>query len=286
MAVERTQWSGKLVVVTGAAHGIGRATALRLAQLGARLELFDVDAQALEKTSRDARESGAISVVSRTVDVSNAAAVQAAARAVHEYVEAVDVLINNAGVGVVGEVLDTRLEDFEWLLGVNLWGVIHGVRAFVPAMRARGRGGHVINVASAAGYFAAAGLGAYAATKHAVLGLSEALREELRPAGIGVTVVCPTVVSTEMARRLRIRGSEEPLQARARLERISAGGTSPDRVAEAIVHILGRNPALVPVSAEAKALYLLKRFFPSVAPYLVRRVVRYRTAREGTHDVG
>src|SRR5207248_783696 len=144
--------------------------------------------------------------LARRVGVARAEEVRAFADAVHAEHEAVDVLINNAGVGLGGGFLDTSLEDWQWILSINLWGVIHGCHFFLPPMVRRGRGGHVVNVSSAAGFLATAQLAAYSATKFAVFGLSEALREELRPHGIAVTTVCPGIINTPITTTSPMRG--------------------------------------------------------------------------------
>ena len=130
---------GAVVLITGAAEGIGRATALAFAAHGARLWLVDVDEPGLERTAGEARGAGA-GTTARRVDVSDAPAMDALAAEVHAEHGALDVLVNNAGVGLAGGFLDTELADWKWILDVNLWGVIHGCRAFVPRMKERGRG--------------------------------------------------------------------------------------------------------------------------------------------------
>src|SRR5439155_1020798 len=142
----------------------------------------------------------------------------------HAEHEAVDVLVNNAGVGLGGGFLDTSLEDWRWILSINLWGVIHGCHFFLPPMVRRGRGGHVVNVSSAAGFLATAQLAAYSATKFAVFGLSEALRDELRPHGIAVTTVCPGIINTPITTSAPMRGPLATPEGRRR--RLAAGGVA------------------------------------------------------------
>src|SRR5215468_130228 len=190
---------GKSVLVTGAGSGIGKATALACVRRGGRLSICDVDESGLEATAAEIRALGG-SVSARRVDVADREAMRAFADAVHAEVEAVDLLINNAGVAIGGGFLHTSLDDWSWITSINIMGVVHGCHYFVPAMVGRGRGGHVVNVASAAGYLASAVLAAYATTKFGVVGLSEALRDELVPYGIGVTAVCPGLVNTAITR--------------------------------------------------------------------------------------
>src|SRR5687767_3645691 len=148
-----SNFEDKAVLVTGAAGGIGRATALTFASLGARLFLCDVNQQALEETADLVRGHGK-PVRADKVDVSSRDAMRAYAELVHQEVEAIQILVNNAGVGVNGTFLDTTLEDWDFIVGTNLWGVIHGCHFFVPPMVRRNRGGHVVNIASAAGFAA------------------------------------------------------------------------------------------------------------------------------------
>jgi NAD(P)-dependent dehydrogenase (short-subunit alcohol dehydrogenase family) len=192
------QLAGGVAVVTGAASGIGRALAERVAAEGMRVAVADVEAEPLAVVAASLRAGGA-EVLDATVDVSDADAVERFAAAVNERFGAVDVLCNNAGVAGGGPAWALTLDDWRWVLDVNLWGVIHGVRAFVPAMVERGRG-HVVNTASMAGLSAAPFLGAYAASKWAVVGLTETMYHELAMVapGVGVSVLCPAWVSTRI----------------------------------------------------------------------------------------
>jgi NAD(P)-dependent dehydrogenase (short-subunit alcohol dehydrogenase family) len=268
MDVERLD--GKTILVTGAGSGIGRATALLCAARGADLAICDVDEVGLHETEAHARHLGR-NVLAQRVDVGNRAAMQAFADAVHEQVETVDLLVNNAGVGLGAGFLDTELDDWDWILPINVMGVVHGCHMFVPAMVQRGRGGHVVNLSSAAGFFANPTLAAYSATKFAVLGLSEALRIELRPHGIGVTAVCPGLINTPITRTSRMRGPSADEEQRARVVRLyERRNYGPDRVARRILRAVSRDSPVMPVTAEAWIMYVMSR----AAPPLARRVAQ------------
>jgi NAD(P)-dependent dehydrogenase (short-subunit alcohol dehydrogenase family) len=255
---------GSLALVTGAGSGIGRATAHALARARARVIAVDVDG---ERVERIAAELGARCALARRVDVASRDEMRALATEVHDRFGAVSVVVNNAGVAHSGGMLDSPLEDWEWTVGVNLWGVVHGCHFFVPPMVRAGLRGHVVNVASMYGLFAPSGVGPYCTTKFAVVGLSESLRAELAPHGIGVSVICPGLISTDIIRRARFADESQ----RAPIaEQFDTRGRSPDAVAKAIVGAIRGNTAVVPVGAEAWIAYAGKR----AAPGLTARVTR------------
>ena len=195
------EFQGKVAVITGAASGIGRVLAERCAQEGMIVVLSDVDDQNLIKAEQDLRTGGA-TVLAVRADVSRAADVEALARATLDAFGAVHLLCNNAGVAGVGELLrpiwESTLADWEWVMGVNLWGVIHGVRVFVPIMLKQDTDCHILNTASVAGFGSGAMLGIYTLTKHGVVTLSETLYHALAREGakVKVSVLCPGPVNT------------------------------------------------------------------------------------------
>jgi NAD(P)-dependent dehydrogenase (short-subunit alcohol dehydrogenase family) len=271
--------AGKTALVTGAGSGIGRATALALGRRGASLVVCDVNDVGLAETAAAVRALGR-DVLARRVDVASADEMQAFAEAVHAQVEAVDILMNNAGVGLGAGTLHTTLEDWRWIIGVNLWGVVHGCHFFVPAMVRRRRGGHVVNVASAAGYVATEPLAAYSTTKFAVVGLSEALRDELMPHAIGVTAVCPGLINTPITQTSPLRGPEATPESRAYMVEVyRRRNYTPERVAENVLKAIQRNRAVAPISPEAWVMYFLKRLAPGLVARL-NRAVASRTRRE------
>jgi NAD(P)-dependent dehydrogenase (short-subunit alcohol dehydrogenase family) len=200
-----TTFEGKVAVITGGGSGIGRALALALARAGARVVVADVVEADAAETVRQVTATGAEGLAVPT-DVADRQQVEALADRVFARYGATHILCNNAGVVVHGGLESATWQDWQWVIGVNLWGVIHGLLSFVPRMIARGEGGHVVNTASMAGLIASQGLGVYNTTKYAVVGLSETLAKDLRPHGIGVTVVCPLGVTT----RIREAGRNRP----------------------------------------------------------------------------
>ena len=200
---------GRCAVVTGAGSGIGQALAYAFAAEGMRVAIADVQADALRTTELELQARGA-AVVAAHVDVSSAAAVHAFAAQVDAEFDGADVVCNNAGVFAGGLTWDRPVADFEWVMGVNFYGILHGIQAFVPGMIGRGRPGHVVNTMSAAGLFPSAFSAPYTASKFASLALTECLAGELAAVGapIGVTALCPGAVKTGIASSERNRPSE------------------------------------------------------------------------------
>ena len=195
---------GKVVVITGAASGIGRALAVEAAGRGAHLAVSDVDEAGLALTAGLAERAGARSVRTDRVDVADRTAMATYAATVATHHARVDVVVNNAGVALVGHLADLAYQDLEWIVGVNLWGVVHGTKEFLPHLIASGNGA-LVNISSLFGLVSMPGQSAYNATKYAVRGLSEAVREEMLVAGhpVKVTVVHPGGVRTAIARNAR-----------------------------------------------------------------------------------
>ncbi len=257
------QLDGRLALVTGAGSGIGLATAVALADRGARVLLVDRDEAALARAGESIRGSRSLQC-----DVSDADAMQRLADEVLVSEGVPDVVVNNAGIAIAGPFLKTGVADWRRIVDINLLGVVHGCRLFGEAMVERGRGGQIVNTASAAAFLPSKGLPAYAATKAAVLMLSECLRAELAPSGIGVTAVCPGFVATNITRAAQYVGREEADQDRLRehVTRIyERRNFTPEQVAAEIVDAIGADLPVAVVTPEAKLMRALSRFAPGVS---------------------
>ncbi|MDQ0582091.1 SDR family oxidoreductase [Streptomyces rishiriensis] len=267
------RFGGQLVLVTGAASGIGRATAFAFAEAGARVIAVDRDAEGAARTAELSLLAGAPEAWSEAVDVSDEQAMEELAAKVHAEHGVVDVLVNNAGIGLSGSFFDTTPEDWRRVLDVNLWGVIHGCRLFGRQMAERGQGGHIVNTASAAAYQPSKALPAYSTSKAAVLMLSECLRAELAGQDIGVTAICPGLVNTNITDTATFVGvdAQEERRRQKRSTRVyGLRNYPPEKVADAILRAVVLNKAMVPVTPEARASYALSRFLPRALRALAR----------------
>ncbi len=274
--------NGRWALVTGAASGIGHETALAFAREGASVVAADLDEARLLDTSR-AIEAAGQRCLAAGCDVSDPAAVEALAAKVMADIGPPDVVVNNAGVGFLGPFLDTPLSAWSQVLGVNLMGVVHVSRAFLPGMVAAGGARHLVNVSSAAGLYPVPNLSAYSASKHAVLGLSDALSMELRDTGVGVTVVCPgiintPIINTPMIRNIRSVTPSVPASATDKLSRqYQARGAHPSLVARLIVRAVKRGEDIVLAGPSANAVFQARR--------LSRRLLR-KASLSGARRLG
>ncbi|MCR6484223.1 SDR family oxidoreductase [Amycolatopsis sp. OK19-0408] len=262
--VDAGRFEHKLVVVTGAGSGIGRATALAFAAEGADVVITDIDPAAAAETLKLLEEHG---VAEYTVDSSDGEAVHRFARDVRKNHGVPDIVVNNAGIGMSGPFLDTSVEDWERVIDVNLWGVIHGCRAFAPMLAERAEGGQIVNLASAAAYLPSKILTAYATTKSAVLTLSVCLRAELAAHHVGVTAVCPGIVKTNITNTTKFVGVSEEEQKRRQKESsklYARRGFGPEGVARDILRAVERDTAIAPSTPEAKAALVLSRLTPGL----------------------
>lgn len=267
---------GKRCVVTGAASGIGRATAVALAGAGAQLVLTDVDADGLEATV--AQLGGAVRQA-RALDVTDHLAVKAFADEVHADGGAVDAVLNVAGISAWGPVELVDHDHWQRLVDVNLMGPIHVIEAFVPVMVRADRGGQLVNVSSAAGLIGLPWHAAYSASKFGLRGISEVLRFDLRRAGIGVTLVCPGAVDTPLVHTVDIVGVDREHPAVQKMTaRFRKHAASPEDVAAAILTGIRRNKPLVHTSLDIRAAFLLQRWCPP-AYALVMQLINDRARK-------
>lgn len=249
----------KVAVVTGAGSGIGASIARLLAEKGARVHCADLDGGAAGEVA-----SGLDRGMAHACDVTDAQAVQALADTVFAADGRVDFLFNNAGIATAGRIGDTTLADWRKVIDVNVMGVVNGLHAFLPRMREQGSG-HIANTASAAGLVAVPRLGAYCATKHAVVGLSQSLASEVRDEGLYVTILCPGIINTPIVKRAVARGDAEQGVAHA-ADYYARKGASPDKVAADLLSDMRRKKLFcVTPRAEVGAAWLSQRLSPRLA---------------------
>ncbi len=257
--------NGRVAVVTGAASGIGRATALELARAGCQLALADVNAAALDSVRTQAEALGARVSVHR-VDVASEAEMRAFVSAVIAAHGGVNILINNAGVAATGTLEDQDLEAYRWLVGINFWGVVYGCKLFLPHLK-RADAAHIVNISSMFGLTGVPTQSAYCATKFAVRGFTESLWLELHPYGIGVTSVHPGMIATNIVREGKMTAREE--RARAGAVARFAQGMPPRRAAQQIVKAIRKNRQRQLIGLEAHATDLLRRLLPAASIHLI-----------------
>ena len=264
---------GKTILITGAASGIGRALALRLADEGARLYLLDFDEVGLAATAREAAQRGAVTLA-RHCDVAQTTDVSAAVRYALRELGGVDVLINNAGITYYGRTAEMSAEHWERLTAVNLLAPMQFIRELLPSMLSRDES-HVLNVASICGLVGLGRVAAYSASKFGLVGLSESLRAEYGRNGLGVTALCPGFVDTNLFSSAPL-GSDRTEPKRPPRWMMC----SPEQVASRGVQAMRRNERMVVMPPYARALYAGKRWFPGLLDF-ANRFQRRRRASEG-----
>jgi short-subunit dehydrogenase len=251
-----------VAVVTGAGSGIGRALAQRLAAAGSAVAMADVDEAGLMETAASLADKHA-ATTTHVVDVAHEAAVKSFAEDVVARHGRVTLLVNNAGVALFGTFEEISLDDLRWLMGVNFWGTVYGVRYFLPILKQQPRA-HIVNLSSVFGIVAPAGQSAYAASKFAIRGFTEALRHELDGSSVFVSCVHPAGVKTAIARRAKL-GANTPVSTReegiARLDAVSK--TSAEEAAERILQGVERNERRILIGADARKIDLLQRLRPA-----------------------
>jgi len=261
---------GGVAVLTGAASGIGQALALHLAREGCHLALADRDAAGLADTAARARVAG-VTVTEHVLDVSDAAALAALPAAVLAEHGRVTLLVNNAGVALMGDFEQATLDDFEWLFSINFWGPVRLTRAFLPMLRAQGTA-QIVNISSIFGIIAPAGQTAYSAAKFAVRGFSEALRHELETTGIGVSVVHPGGIKTAIASSARVSAGIDPADAaRAATRFATTFITTAEQAAARIVTGIEKREKRILIGRDARLLDVFQRLMPTGYWGLIRK---------------
>lgn len=238
---------GRVAFVTGGASGLGLSMARIFLKRGASVMLADRDAEGLERAVAEL-SSDTNQVASVVCDVADASEIEKAAQATIDHFGKVHIVVNNAGVGLGGQPGEIPLQDWRWIVDINLMGVVHGVEVFAPLIQSHGEGGHIINTGSMAGHVAPGGMGPYNATKYAVVGYSESLKAELMPHNIGVSVLCPGWVRTNIHTTGFGRPSGGPTLEEAKedpqfqeMDAVIKGGLDPDKVAEWVADCVEAN---------------------------------------------
>jgi NADP-dependent 3-hydroxy acid dehydrogenase YdfG len=267
----------KKVFVTGAASGIGRATAQAMGKMGCRLFLTDIDENGLKKTVESISNAGGKICLAKAFDVGDYQAMSAFAKEVHDGYGSLDVLVNVAGVALFSQIEDIEHSDWERVIKVNLWGVIHGMECFVPEMIRAGRGGHIVSVSSTAGLIGLPWHAVYSGTKHAVVGISEVLRYDLKKHKIGVSVICPGAVNTGIVQSVKINASPESLNKSKELFLKIA--IAPEKVADMIVDAVRFNRFMVITSFDIKLFYFVKRYFHPLYHLVMLAITRIMDKR-------
>lgn len=274
----------KVAAITGAGSGIGRATALRMAELGCHLAVSDVDEQGLSQTAEAAQAKG-VQVLATKLDVSDREAVYGWAEEVVGRFQRAHIIVNNAGVSLGATVEDMSYEDFTWLMDINFWGVVYGTKAFLPHIKRAGEGA-IVNISSVFGLIGVPSQSAYNAAKFAVKGFTEALRAELEIEGenIGVTCVHPGGIKTNIARRARVTETRGMVD-RTMNTSLEKALTSPERAAQTIVAGMLKKRRRLLVGPDAYAIEWIQRALGAQYQHLViaggRRRRQAALRREG-----
>jgi NADP-dependent 3-hydroxy acid dehydrogenase YdfG len=263
-------FKNKVALITGASSGIGESIALALAAEGANLELVARDRERLEHV-RDLCIAKGAQVHLHFADVADETQMEKMAADVHTRHAAIDILVNNAGVVMGGFTWEVETADWRRLHDINVMGVVHGIRAFVPKMIERKQGGHVVNISSVSGLVGVRGMGTYSASKFAVVGMSESLRMELHRFKIGVSVICPGYVKTPIQSKVKMVGILSSPDARARVDKdFTNTKLMPETVAQRTLQAIRRNEFIASIGREAVMVGIFKRWAPSLLERALR----------------
>lgn len=265
------RFRNKRVVITGAGSGLGRTLALDFAKMGWKILVSDINAERMEETAKLVSRAGGQPITARC-DVSKWSEVSALAAVADKTWGGVDIVINNAGVPVLGHIEKVPVEDWQFVLGINFLGPVYGCKAFIPLLRKSG-GGHIVNVASAAGFISLAEMGPYNATKAAVISLSETLKQELASDNIGVTAACPSFFKTNLMDQVRTTDKKQVARTNA-FFKYSLG--SAEMVSRNIIRGIRKNRLYVVPQIDAKFYRIFKRICPETFYKFFSFVVKNR----------
>lgn len=260
---------GNVAVITGAGSGLGRALAVNLGYRGARVFATDIDAEGAALTAQMVKEAGG-EAMSERVDTTDPAAVERMAEATFDTWGRCDLLVNNAGVGAAGLIGEAPLDDWRWVMDVNLYGVLYGCRSFAPRMRSC-QTGTIVNIASIAAFARTPMMGAYNVSKTAVVALSETLRAECMNDGVGVTVVCPAFFRTNIGRNSRASASAGGIDITKLVDRSKV---SADDIARAIIEAVAKGDPYVVPTLDAKVMWYLRRLAPARAGAILAQATK------------
>lgn len=261
------QFRDRVAVVTGAGSGIGRAVACELARRGSDLAISDISEKGLEETVRLVEQLGR-KVTTHLVDVADRARMESFAAEVVKMHGRANIVVNNAGVVVMSKFEEQTVEDLEWIVNINLWGVLYGCKFFLPHLK-RETEAHIVNISSMAGFIPIPNMSSYVLTKFAVRGFTETLRIELRKSKIGVTCVHPGAVATNIPAATRYKSANaEKLKAQGK-KAVGMIGVSPEKTARLIVDGIARNSARVVIGSDARFMEALKRVAPVSSSQLI-----------------
>ena len=267
------EFRGKKCVITGAASGIGRATAIKVAKLGMNLFLTDINAAGLEGVSEEIEKSGGVVSKYKALDVSNYEAVKSFAEEIHNEFGAMDIIMNIAGISLWGEIQNLEHQHWQKCINIDLWGPIHIMECFLKETIKAGRGGHLVNVSSSAGLFGLPIHSPYSAAKAGLVGISEVIRFDLERYNIGVTLVCPGAVKTPLVNTVEIIGIDRTDPGAIEIQdKFLERAITPEKVAEQIIKAINKNKYLILTSIDMKALYWLKRKFAPLYRFIMRKL--------------
>jgi len=254
----------KVAVVTGGGSGIGKSTAIALANEGCDLALADINEEGMKETAEEIEKIGR-KVSQHKINVADKLDMQRLVDEVIESHEHVHIVVNNAGITVSGDFIEQTMEDIEWILGINLWGVIYGCKLFIPYLQ-KEEESHIVNICSSSGIMPTPRLSTYTTSKFAVRGLSETLRIELAQFNIGVTTVHPGVIKTNIPHASRFKDMERQKQS---IEMFEKRGHPPESVANKIIKAIKNNSHRILIGPEAYIIDILKRVFPVLSDKLI-----------------